>query len=113
MRDGRETEGRGDRYSEMQRSIMPELNEQFVGFRSNMYFKYTNPEDGSDYMDWCRGTVKKIINPKTRIVEIDWDKEFVNEGDKATTRQKLLVTKWNPKTAKEGAWREYLKKRTS
>jgi len=53
------------------------------------------------------GYVTKIINVKTRVVEIEWNKKKVIEGDATVTKQKLGIFKWNPKNTSEGAWREY------
>ena len=48
------------------------------------------------------------MNAKIGLVEIEWDKNCLNDLDKAKTRHKLLPTKWNPKIAREGAWREFI-----
>ena len=51
--------------------------------------------------------MKKIINAKTGVVEIEWNKKKVVEGDATVTRQKLGKRRWNPRKPTEGAWREY------
>ena len=74
-----------------------------------MLFEYPSDDD-SQYLDWAHGVVSKIINIKTRRVGIEWASEYVAEGDRSTTVEKLLEGKWNPKTVSAGAWREYLTK---
>lgn len=110
QRDQREETGRGDRWSEQQRSLMPDLDSSFVGFQIEMLFSYTNEEDGTQYVNWAQGRVKSIVNKKTQCVEIIWDDKCLSEGEAQMKKHKLLVTKWNPKLPKEGAWREYLTK---
>ena len=74
-----------------------------------MYFEYKD-DDRTPFLDWAHGTVKKIVNEKNRIVEIEWDKKRVAKGHKSVTRQKLAVTKWNPEKGVKGAWRQYMEK---
>ena len=106
-RDRREADGVGDRWSEMQRSVMPEIDSTLIGFRIKMLFEYTET-DGTTYLDWCHGEVTSVIGNKTKNAKIRWDEECFRPGDCSTTQEKLLQTKWNPEQARKGAWREYL-----
>ncbi len=106
-RDWREAEGVGDRWSEMQRSVMPEIDSTLIEFRIEMLFEYTET-DGTTHLDWCHGEVTLVIGNKTTHAKIRWDEECLRPGDCSTTQEKLLQTKWNPEQARKGALREYL-----
>jgi hypothetical protein len=108
-RDKREEDGIGDRWSEMQRSVMPDIDSTLVGFRIEKLFEYSET-DGTTYLDWCHGQVVLVNGDKIKYATIRWDEECLRPGDRSTTRDKLLQTKWNPAQAKAGAWREYLVK---
>ena len=108
-RDKREEDGIGNRWSEMQRSVMPDIDATLVGFRIEKLFEYSET-DGTTYLDWCHGQVVSVNGDKIKYATIRWDKECLRPGDRSTTREKLLQTKWNPAQAKAGAWREYLVK---
>lgn len=105
-RDDREKAGEGDRYSEMQRFNQPQID-SLVGFKIEMYFNYQD-EDGSNLCNWYHGKVVKIVNKKNRVVQVKWDEGNLGDLDVRVSNEKLFVTKWNPKTVKPGAWREYL-----
>ena len=79
------------------------------GFNIEMLFAY-NGDDGTQCLGWYHGTIKKVINSKTRRVRIEWDEECLGEGDVQMSDHKLVNGNWNPKTAKKGGWREYLTK---
>ena len=49
-RDRREADGVGDRWSEMQRSVMPEIDSTLIRFRIEMLFEYIET-DGTTYLD--------------------------------------------------------------
>ena len=102
----RERDNETDRDASKQQNIMPEIDDSLVGFNIEYCFTY-DEEDGSQYLSWVDGYVIKIINVKTRVVEIEWNKKKVIEGDATVTKQKLGICKWNPKNPLEGAWREY------
>ncbi len=53
-RDRREADGVGDRWSEMQRSVMLDIDSMLIGFRIEMLFEYKET-DGTTYLDWCHG----------------------------------------------------------
>ena len=108
-RDKREEDGIGDRWSEMQRSVMPDIDATLVGFRIEKLFEY-NETDGTPYLNWCHGQVVSVNGDKIKYATIRWDEECLRPRDRSTTREKLLQTKWNPAQAKAGAWREYLVK---
>ena len=105
-RDDREKAGEGDRYSEMQQFNQPQIN-SLVGFKIEMYFNYQD-EDGSNLCNWYHGKVVKIVNTKNRVVQVKWDEGNLGDLDVRVSNEKLFATKWNPKTVKPGAWREYL-----
>jgi hypothetical protein len=108
-RDRREANGDGDRWSEMQRSVMPDIDSTLIGFRIEMLFEYTET-DGATYLDWCHGEVTLVIGDKSKYAKIRWDEECLRPGDRSTTQERLLQTKWNPELARKGAWRDYLTK---
>ncbi len=107
-RDQREAAGEGDCWHEMQQTIAPSIDKHLIGFRIEMLFTYTNTDDGTTCLNWCHGTVISIMSEKNRAVKIEWDKECLNDNDDPTSNHKLLLSKWNPKSGKPGAWREYL-----
>ena len=43
-RDKQEADGIGDRWSEMQRSVMPDIDSTLIGFRIEMLFEYTETD---------------------------------------------------------------------
>jgi hypothetical protein len=108
-RDRREADGVGDRWSEMQRSVMPDIDSMLIGFRIAVLFEYTET-DGTAYLDWCHGEVTLVIGDKSKYSKFRWDEECLRPGDCSTTQEKLLPTKWNPEQARKGAWRECLTK---
>ena len=106
-RDKQEADGIGDRWSEMQRSVMPDIDSTLVGFRIEKLFEYSEI-DGTTCLDWCHGEVILVNGDKIKYATIKWDEDCLRPGDCSTTREKLLQTKWNLAQAKAGAWREYL-----
>ena len=52
--------GLGDKWSEYQPVIQPELDLSLVGFNLEMRFSY-NDDDGMAYLNWARGEVKKVV----------------------------------------------------
>jgi hypothetical protein len=106
-RDKQEADGIGDSWSEMQRSVMPDIDSTLVGFRIEKVFKYSEI-DGTTYLDWYHGEVISVNGDKMKYATIRWDEDCLRPRDHSTTREKLLQTKWNPAQAKAGAWREYL-----
>ena len=109
-RDDREAAGRGDRWSEMQPSVMPKMDE-LEGVKIEMLFEAIDA-DGNAVLEWSHGEVTSVLNSKTRRVEIEWDDDCVHPDDWASmkiTKDRLLVLKWNPTVAVKGAWRLYLK----
>ena len=55
---------------------MSDNDEKFVDYKIEMLFEYPTYDD-SQYLDWAHGVVSKIINVKTRRVEIEWDSACV------------------------------------
>ena len=72
-----------------------------------MMFEFTD-DDGSPYLDWCHGVVKRIINEKKNVVEIEWDDDSPGTEFAKVTKQCLVGQKWNPAQFCSGAWRQYL-----
>ena len=102
--------GFGDKYSEWQDLLPPPVDDKtMAGYNIEMCFTYYD-DDGMQYLDWAQGKVKRITNAKCNIVDIEWDSSVVAAGEKSTTRQKLVQTKWNPDKAVAGGWREYIAK---
>lgn len=109
-RSNREARGEGDRFSEWQETLPPKFTQkELKDFDIEIYFEYKG-DDGMPFLDWARGKVVEIVNEKTRVVEIEWEKGHVAKGDKTRTRQKLPPTKWNPNMEVKGAWRQYFEK---
>ena len=109
-RDNREADGRGDRWLEMQPSVMPKMGE-LEGVKIEMLFEAIDA-DGNAVLEWSHGVVTSVLNSKTCRVEIEWNNECVHPDDWASmkiTKDRLLVLKWNPTVAVKGAWRLYLK----
>jgi hypothetical protein len=68
-RDKQESDGIGDRWSEMQRSVMPDLDSTLVGFRIEKLFEYSET-DGTTYPDWCHGEVISVNGDKIKYATI-------------------------------------------
>ena len=77
-------------------------NQHLMISRLNI-FSY-DEEDGT----WCGGEVVSIVNERTRMVMIKWNKEKVVEGDALESKHKLLVSRWNPRIARMGAWTAFV-----
>ena len=106
-RDAREKAGKCDCYSEIQEFNAPEINSLLIGFIIEMYFNYQD-KDGSSLCNWYHGKVVKIVNTKNRVVQVQWDETCLGDLDVRVSNGKLFLTKWNSKTVKPGAWRQYL-----
>ena len=107
-KEEREARGEGDKYADQQTVNMPIIGGSFKGFRIEMLFEY-NDDSGSSPTNWYHGKDEKILNVKTNTVQIKWDEDCLADGDKKVTREKLLVSKWNPDKPTKGAWRKYIK----
>ena len=108
-RDAREARGEGDRYSEMQPSLMPKMQD-LEGVKIEMLFEAVDA-DGNPCLEWSHGVVRSVVNSGARRVEIVWDDSCVHPDDRASmkiTKDVLAVRKWNPEVAVKGAWRLYL-----
>jgi hypothetical protein len=68
----REEVGETDRDAIRQTYMMPEVDENLVGFKIEYCFTYSD-DDGTPYDAWCDGVVEKVINEKTRMVLIRWN----------------------------------------
>ena len=67
-RDVRESEGNGDKLSEVQEFNAPEINSAFVGFNIEMYFELSDIE-GGQHSNWSNGVVTEIVNEKNKSVQ--------------------------------------------
>ena len=104
-REELEREGKGDILMEIQRSSMPDFNnESLKGFKIDMLFSYEN-----GVVEWCQGVIEKVVNAKYRTVKVRWEEKCLREGERKVTTEKLAVTKWNPSNQTKGAWREDLR----
>ena len=99
-RDKREAKGKGDRWSEMQRSVMPKMDE-LDGFKIEMLFEGIDA-DGESCLEWYHGEVKEVLNRKSRKVRIVWDDKWIHPDDLNSmkeTKDVLLLRKWNQSVA--------------
>ena len=94
---------------EVQRIAAPKLDKSLIGFKLEKLFEYTEP-DGSVVPQWCHGEVIGVKNEKTGTFKVKWNEQFIGEGEKDWSFEKLLETKWNPSKHTKGSWREYLRK---
>ena len=92
--------GEIDILSEKQALMAPPRDRTMRGYEVEMFF-------GHPTNDWYRGKVVGIVSGKPDVVKIAWDKEGLHADDKTETFEKLTAKKYNPKTTKEGAWRQY------
>jgi hypothetical protein len=74
----RELRGDRDRWEKKQPANRP-TGDALIGFPIEMMFEFTN-DDGSTYLDWCHGEVKRIVNENRNIVEIVWDDDKTSVG---------------------------------
>lgn len=107
-RERRETERETDRAAQLQRNVMPEFNQNLVGFKIEFCFTYIDDEDGSEYPAWCDGVIESIVNERLRTVMIRWNADKVADGDQLVSRHPLLKSCWNPRNPKQNAWREHI-----
>ena len=108
-REKRMFEGRGDKFEGMQLNIMPKIDKSLKGFHIEMLFEYPNEIEGGTYLNWTHGVVDEVIILKTvKKIKVAWAAECIGHLDKQTTVEKLMVSKWNPKKARAGSWRQYL-----
>ena len=69
-------------------------------FRIEMLFAYS-VDDGTQYLGWYHGTVRKVMNEKTNCVRIEWDRDCLGEQNVNISDHKLVVGNWNPKRGDE------------
>ena len=103
-RDKREAEGKGDRWMEMQQSVMPDIKD-LKGFKVEMLFESFDAK-----LEWYHGVVKEVLNKKTMAVRIKWSNDCLHKEDRKTikmTKDQLVVSKWNSSIAVKGGWCEY------
>jgi hypothetical protein len=101
--DKLEQEGKTDRLSAKQSTIMPIVDDSFIGYNIEMLFQY-DEQDGTSYVNWCHGIVESVCNAKTNCVYVKWSQGNLNPGVQSVTKEKLLSSKWNPGKATKGAW---------
>ena len=104
----------------MQPLSMPEVNNDLIGQRLDVCFRYDLiDEEGSEFR-WCQGLVTEVLNGSNmnktgrrsgkcksgEAVMIRWDKNDSTGEPESESPQVLLASKWNPqKKHKEGCWR--------
>jgi hypothetical protein len=103
----RENEGETDRATRLQRNVMPEFDKSLIGFKIEFCFSYVDDEGGT-YPAWCEGVIEFIVNSKLRTVMIRWNADKVADSDLLVSKHTLTKCGWNPKHAKENAWRAYV-----
>ena len=107
-RERREEERETDRAARLQRNVMPDFNDELIGFNIEYCFTYLDEEDGSSYPAWCDGVIESIVSKRLRTVMIRWNANKVAEGDASVSKHPLMKSCWNPKHPKQNAWREYI-----
>lgn len=118
LRCEREAVGMGDLRGELQPTSHPPIDKSLVGKRIEMLFQFTENGTGENkFFEWCKGIIKRVSDgknlKKTRAfykpgeaVEIEWDTEYVEDGNPNCTTHVLLKSKWNPNVHNtEGSWR--------
>lgn len=67
-------------------------------FKLDMCFLYN--DDNNEILQWCQGTIIKIIKEKETfvIVAVKWEEECLKPGDMKVTTERLKKSKWNPTT---------------
>ena len=94
----------------MQQTLWPVELLRAGKFKIDKLFEYKVGQEVT--LQWCQGTVVKIIKEKIDahiVVEVEWDKDYLTDGDPNKSREKLMRTKWNPNQPVDGAWREDLR----
>ena len=76
-RDRREEERETDRAARLQRNIMPEFNDELIGFNIEYCFTYFNEDDGTLYPARCDGVIESMVNERLRTVMIRWNADKV------------------------------------
>ena len=79
------------------------------GYNIEKLFEY--PEEGELKLIWCPGKVLKVIKKDDKLIkaDIEWDPEFIGEGEATESTELLKKHLWNPSKPKEGAWRQDLR----
>jgi hypothetical protein len=54
---------------------MQVVDDSLTGFNIEMLFQYEE-QDGTNYVNWCRGVVESVCNSKNNCVCVRWDKEY-------------------------------------
>ena len=110
IRKEREKQGIGSIYSELQPKVRPEIDQDLIGRRIDVLFKFDilDRKEPEQALRWCQGEVTRIFKEKKKpTVEVLWDE--VNESIEKESRVRvkssveLYTRKWNKDC--EGAWR--------
>ncbi len=96
-RERREEERETDRAARLQRNVMPDFNDELIGFNIEYCFTYLDEEDSSSYPAWCDGVIESIVSKRLRTVMIRWNANKVAEGDASVSKHPLMKSCWNPK----------------
>lgn len=107
-RDRLENSGFGDQLMELQQTSWAIEKIRCGSFKLDMCFLYN--DDNNEILQWCQGTIIKIIKEKETfvIVAVKWEEECLKPGDMKVTTERLKKSKWNPTTHEHGSWRENL-----
>ena len=73
----REEERETDRAARLQRNVMPEFNDELIGFNIEYCFTYLNEDDGTLYPARCDGVIESMVNERLRTVMIRWNADKV------------------------------------
>ncbi len=87
---------------------MPPEWKKLNKFEVEMVFEYPG-EDGSPCLGQYHGKVVQLLSEKNHTVKIEWDKDCLGNDNVRISTHKLVPSNWNPKKAKKGGWRKYLK----
>jgi hypothetical protein len=85
---------------------MPTVNSELIDFHNEMLFQYEN-ENGITYVNLCNGVIISKLTEQSNFVMVRLNQECLDQGEPEITREKLLISKWNPSKASKGARRKY------
>ena len=109
-RDQLESNGYGDQLMEMQEFSWPLEKIRKGLFKIDMCFKMV--DGGERMLQWCQGTVVKLIKDKAEnnfmVVDVKWKAEAVRCVEEEITKVKLKKKDWNCEEHGDGVWREDL-----
>ena len=93
----------------MQQVLWPVERLVAQDFVIDVLFEYEDDDEST--LMWCQSKIVDFIREvkdKHVFVKIEWNDEYMRDGDSKVTKNELKMTKWNPKTPVGGAWWEEL-----